>query len=72
MPVKCITKTHIKMKDRKIQISIRISKECHDAMIFLRSKSISPDKYLRDGGEALVIKMAEKNRFLLKKPVRYF
>lgn len=55
------------MKDNKIQISLRVSKECYDAMIFLRSKNISPDKYLREGGEDLVIKMAERNKFTLKK-----
>ena len=55
------------MKDNKIQISLRVSKECHEAMIFLRSKRISPDKYLRERGEGLVIKMAEKNKFTLKK-----
>ena len=55
------------MKDNKIQISLRVSKECHDAMVFLRSKRISPDKYLREGGEPKVIEMAAKNRFTLKK-----
>ena len=55
------------MKDSKIQISLRVSKECHDAMVFLRSKRISPDKYLRDGGESLVMQMAQKNKFTLKK-----
>ena len=55
------------MKDCKIQISLRVSKECHDAMVFLRSKRISPDKYLRDGGEPLVLVMAQKNKFTLKK-----
>ena len=48
------------MKNSKIQISIRVSKQCYEAMVFLRSKSISPDKYLREGGEIAVIKMAEK------------
>jgi len=55
------------MKSNKIQISIRVSKECHEAMIFLRSKSISPDKYLRGGGEIAVIKMAERNKLKLNK-----
>lgn len=55
------------MKDNKIKISLRVSKECHEAMIFLRSKLISPDKYLRDGGETLVIEMAQKNKFKLIK-----
>ena len=55
------------MKDSKIKISLRVSKECHEAMIFLRSKSISPDKYLREGGEIAVIKMAERNKLKLNK-----
>ena len=55
------------MKDSKIQISIRVSKQCYEAMVFLRSKSISPDKYLREGGEIAVIKMAERNKLKLNK-----
>ena len=55
------------MKDRKIQISLRVSKECYDAMVFLRSKNISPDKYLRESGESKVIEIASKNKFTLKK-----
>ena len=55
------------MKYNKIQISIRISKECNEAMVFLRSKHISPDKYLRQGGEQKVIDMAQINKFTLKK-----
>ena len=55
------------MKDCKIQISIRVSKDCHNAMMFLRSKNISPDKYLREGGESLVMQIADRNKFTLKK-----
>ena len=55
------------MKNNKIQISLRVSKECHDSMTFLRSKNISPDKYLRLGGEKLVIEIAQKNKFKLVK-----
>lgn len=55
------------MKYNKIQISLRVSKECHDAMVFLRSKRISPDKYLRDGGEKLVIQVASRNKFTIIK-----
>lgn len=55
------------MKNNKIQISIRVNKECHDAMVFLRSKNISPDKYFREGGEQFVIQIAQKNKFTLKK-----
>ena len=62
-----MTKFPNQMKDSKIKISLRVSRECHEAMVFLRSKHISPDKYLREGGEGLVIKMAEKNKFKLKK-----
>lgn len=55
------------MKDNKIRIAIRISKECFDAYCFLQQKKINPAKYLREGGEQLVIKMAEKNKFKLVK-----
>ena len=55
------------MKSNKIQISLRVSKECHNAMLFLRYKNISPDKYLREGGEKLVIQIAQNNKFTLKK-----
>ena len=55
------------MKANKIQISLRVSKECHEAMVFLRSKRISPDKYLREGGEPLVLQISQKNKFTLNK-----
>lgn len=55
------------MKDNKIRIAIRISKECFESYQFLQSKHINPAKYLRDGGEQKVIEMAQKNRFTLKK-----
>ena len=55
------------MKAPMVQHSIKISKSCKDAMIFLKSKNISADKYLREGGEKLVLEMAEKNKFKLKK-----
>lgn len=55
------------MKDSKIRITIRISKECFESYQFLQSKKINPAKYLRDGGEKLVIKMAQKNRLKLTK-----
>jgi len=55
------------MKDNKIRITIRISKECFDAYCFLQEKKINPAKYLREGGEKLVIEMAQKNKFTLKK-----
>lgn len=55
------------MKDNKIKITIRISKECFEAYKFLQSKKINPAKYLRDGGEKKIIEMAAKNKFTLKK-----
>ena len=55
------------MKDNKIQITLSISKDCYDAMRFLRKKKISARKLLRDGGEKLVIEIAKKNKFKLKK-----
>ena len=48
-------------------ITIRLSKECIEAYKFLKSKKINPAKYLRLGGEALVIKMAQNNKFKLIK-----
>lgn len=48
-------------------ITIRISKDCILAYRFLQSKKINPAKYLRDGGEKLVIQMAQKNKFKLIK-----
>ena len=48
-------------------ITIRLSNECIEAYRFLQSKKINPAKYLRDGGEKLVIEIANKNKFTLKK-----
>lgn len=48
-------------------ITLRISDECLEAYNFLQSKKINPAKYLRNGGEPLVIAMAKKNKFTLKK-----
>ena len=57
------------MKDSKIQITLSISKDCYDAMRFLRKKKISARKLLRDGGEKLVIETANKNKFILRKGI---
>ena len=51
------------MKDNKIQITLSISKDCYDAMRFLRKKKISARNLLRGGGEKLVIETANKNKF---------
>ena len=48
-------------------ITIRLSNECIIAYRFLQSKKINPAKYLREGGEQLVIQMAQKNKLTLKK-----
>ena len=48
-------------------ITIRLSTECIEAYRFLQSKKINPAKYLRQGGEKLVISTALKNKFTLKK-----
>ncbi len=48
-------------------ITIRLSNECIEAYRFLQSKKINPAKYLRQGGEELVIDVAFKNKFKLKK-----
>lgn len=54
-------------------ITIRLSNECIEAYRFLQSKKINQEKYLRQGGELLVIKMAMKNRFkLVKIKDKYF
>ena len=57
------------MKDNKIRIAVRISKECFDAYQFLQKKKINPAKYLREGGEQLVIKTAEINKLKLRKVI---
>ncbi len=43
-----------------------------NAIDFLKTKHISADKYLRLGGEPLVIEMARKNKFTLKKVIPPF
>ena len=48
-------------------ITIRLSNECIEAYRFLQSKKINPAKYLRAGGEKLVINIALKNKFKLIK-----
>ena len=48
-------------------ITIRISNEAMLAYRFLQSKKINPAKYMRQGGEELVIRMALKNKFTIKK-----
>lgn len=53
------------MKDSEI----RINEDCYDAYQFLQKKKINPAKYLRDGGEKLVIKTANKNKFKLRKVI---
>ena len=55
------------MKYNKIKITLRISKDCFDAYHFLQKKKINPAKYLREGGEKLVIEIAERNKFTFKK-----
>lgn len=50
-----------------IQHSMKISIECKNAIDFLKTKHISADKYLRLGGEKLVIETAQKNKFKLIK-----
>ena len=60
------------MKDNKIQITLNISKDCYNAMSFLRKKKINARKLLRDGGEKLVIETANKKKFILKKVIILF
>ena len=48
-------------------ITIRLSNDAITAYRFLQSKKINPAKYLRSGGEQLVIQMAQKNKFTFKK-----
>ena len=48
-------------------IKIRLSSDCIEAYRFLRTKKINPAKYLRQGGEQLVIQTARINKFTLKK-----
>lgn len=61
------------MKTPMIQHSMKISIECKNAIDFLKTRHISADKYLRLGGEQLVIEMARKNKFkLVKLKEKYF
>jgi len=55
------------MKTPMIQHSMKISQDCKNAIDFLKTKHISADKYLRFGGEPLVIEIARKNKFTFKK-----
>jgi len=55
------------MKTPMVQHSIKISIDCKNAIDFLKTKHIFADKYLRLGGELLVIEIARKNKFTLKK-----
>ena len=55
------------MKTPMVQHSMKISIECKNAIDFLKTKHISADKYLREGGERLVIRIAEKNKFKIVK-----
>ena len=48
-------------------ITIRLSNNCALAYRFLQSRKINPAKYLRLGGESLVIQMAQNNNFKLIK-----
>lgn len=48
-------------------ITIRLSNECIEAYRFLQLKKINPAKYLRDGGESLIMQMAQRNKFNLIK-----
>ena len=48
-------------------ITIRLSNDCIESYRFLQTKKINPAKYLRQGGEQLVIQTAERNKFTLKK-----
>ena len=48
-------------------ITIRLSNDCALAYRFLQSRKINPAKYLRLGGESLVIQIAQKNKFKLIK-----
>lgn len=40
--------------------TLRISKECKNAIELLKSKGVKPDRFLREGGEKLVIQILEK------------
>ena len=55
------------MKDNKVLISIRISKECSDSWNFLKTKGYNPSMLFRAGGELLVIDTAKRNKFKLVK-----
>ena len=48
-------------------VTIRLSAECIAAYRYLQSLKINPAKYLRSGGEEMVICMAVKNKHKIKK-----
>jgi len=41
-------------------ISIKLSINAHIAWYFLKDKGVTPDKYLREGGEQMIIDKAMK------------
>jgi len=55
------------MITNKIQISLKVSVDCYNAILFLRYKKIKANELLRQGGEHLVIQTAQKNKFKLVK-----
>lgn len=57
------------MKDRMVNHTLKISKECKDAIELLKSKGVMPDRFFREGGEKRVILEAKKYRRL--KLVKY-
>lgn len=56
------------MKDIMVIHTLRISKDCKDAIELLKSKGVMPDRFFREGGEKRVILEAKKyNRLKLVK-----
>ena len=62
------------MKDRMVNHTLKISQECKNAIDLLKSKGIKPDRFLREGGEKLVIQISEKYKrpILVKIKDKYF
>ena len=48
------------MKNIMVNHTLKISLECKEAIEVLRSKGVKPDRFLREGGEKLVIEKANK------------
>lgn len=52
------------MKDIMVNHTLKVSKDCKDAIELLKSKGVKPDRFFRLGGEQKVIQEANKYKRL--------